>query len=257
MASAASRARRAENEVLRDEGDEETGSRRLVARSTTSGRAAASARFVSPRQPHTPARGTEVRPPPPGAGGRWRNRSGVGALSTRTLLITALVVAVVVAAGIALALSLRSPAKPATTHVRIAAPSPHTPHGGTSPNAAKTPGTKPRSAGSPTTGHTKGTAPPVKPATRATAAPGVAPRLASISPATGSDGQSVVIDGSGLFSTDGEVVAYFGGSAAPTRCSSQTSCTVTVPDLGALPSTVHLTVITANGRSNALTFSYL
>jgi hypothetical protein len=83
-----------------------------------------------------------------------------------------------------------------------------------------------------------------------------APRISSASPSSGAAGQIVVVDGSGLYSSTGQVVAYFGGASAPTSCSSQTSCTVTVPDLGTGPSTVPLTIVTTQGRSNALTFAY-
>jgi hypothetical protein len=66
----------------------------------------------------------------------------------------------------------------------------------------------------------------------------------------------VVVSGVNLISADGQILARFNGAAAPTRCPTQTSCTVTVPSMGAGPSSVTLTVTTAAGTSNALTFSY-
>ena len=66
----------------------------------------------------------------------------------------------------------------------------------------------------------------------------------------------MVISGAKLMSADGQVLTRFNGAAAPTRCQTQTSCTVTVPSMGAAPSSVTVTVTTAAGTSNALTFSY-
>jgi IPT/TIG domain len=99
---------------------------------------------------------------------------------------------------------------------------------------------------------------PKNTATSSTAAqgPAVAARLASASPASGAPGQSVAVRGTGLFSSNGQILAYFDGRDAPTSCATQTSCTVIVPDLGTVPSTVYLTVVTSSGRSNALSFAY-
>ena len=88
-------------------------------------------------------------------------------------------------------------------------------------------------------------------------APGGAPQIAALGPPSGAPGQTVVVTGSGFFSSDGEVTAYFNGAPAPTGCATQTSCTVTVPDLGAARSTVTVTLSTAAGTSNAVQFTYL
>lgn len=99
---------------------------------------------------------------------------------------------------------------------------------------------------------------PGSPATTATSGPAPAggPQISSISPGSGAAGQSIVLSGTGLFSSSGVVTAYFGGMAAPTSCPSQSSCTVTVPDLGPSPSPVAVTLVTSSGRSNPVTFSY-
>jgi hypothetical protein len=92
-----------------------------------------------------------------------------------------------------------------------------------------------------------------------TAAPftsGDAPEISSISPSSGSAGQVVVISGTNLISADGQVLARFNGEVTQTRCPARTSCTVTVPDIAAPGSSVPVTVTTAAGTSDALTFSY-
>ena len=178
----------------------------------------------------------------------------------RKMLVAAVIVAAVVAgAGIALGMALRSPTKTAATGAGANRHSSSTPQHGTVPRAAPS-GSSGKSLH--TTAGATGVAPAttvpattVPPTTVPTASAGV-PKLSSASPSAGAAGQTVVISGSGLYSSTGQVVAYFGGSSAPTSCSSQTSCTVTVPDLGTSPSTVPLTIVTTQGRSNALTFAY-
>jgi hypothetical protein len=66
----------------------------------------------------------------------------------------------------------------------------------------------------------------------------------------------VVISGTNLISTDGQILARFNGAAAQTRCPARTSCSITVPDISSPGSTVSVTVTTGAGTSNALTFSY-
>jgi hypothetical protein len=77
-----------------------------------------------------------------------------------------------------------------------------------------------------------------------------------MSPSDGTAGQVVAISGTNLISADGVILARFNGAAAQTRCPARTSCTVTVPDLSSPASTVSVTVTTAAGTSNALTFAY-
>lgn len=310
MASAARRAQRADGKPpVIDQGNQETGVRRLVARSTrtsdtrrlvarttTSGDAQRAAAPMPtgpghlppvPRVPPVPAdphgsawthagadpgvRAPGARPPSRWSEWRaarwaeWSDRRGIGrarwtrdSRPTRTLLSTGAVAILIVAvAGIGLALALRSPANPATSRTG-AARRPSVSH-----RSATLPAKGSKTGGKATHGKegTKGGPPPTTPTTTSpttsvTPAPTGAPRLSSASPSSGAAGQTVVVDGSGLFSSNGEVLAYFGGTDAPTSCSSQTSCTVTVPDLGAGPTTVPLTIVTSRGRSNALRFSY-
>lgn len=245
MANAAGRARRSGNGAGVANPDEKIGSRRLVARSSTGGPAPDVGRgtILSPPRPPSPA---PEPPRPPGVGPPprvdWRTRWGLDSPRTPTLLLSVVVgVLALAVVALALALTLQSPSKPATRRVGAEQrpPSSHPTKGsGTTSGRSTTGGTAPTT-----------TSPPA-------AAPTGAPRLATASPASGGAGQTVVVDGSGLFSTNGEVQAYFGGDAAPTSCTTQTSCTVTVPDLGSGPSTVRLTVVTSRGRSNGVSFHY-
>ena len=73
-------------------------------------------------------------------------------------------------------------------------------------------------------------------------------------------------------SPDGHITAYFGDQSAATSCPKPTTCTVVVPQPGTLPAgaggpgaapaqppasgTVSVTLVTAAGRSNAVTFTY-
>ena len=88
--------------------------------------------------------------------------------------------------------------------------------------------------------------------TSTTASPN-GPTIVSLTPSSGSAGQRVQISGSKLFSSDGQVLAHFGGQVAPTSCSSQTSCTAVAP---AGTGRVQVTVTTAAGTSNPVWFSY-
>jgi hypothetical protein len=85
---------------------------------------------------------------------------------------------------------------------------------------------------------------------------GSAPEITALTPSSGTAGQSVVISGSGLFSSDGHVQTFFGGQQAPTSCPSQSSCTVIVPVLSGPARGVPVTVTTETGTSNAVSFYY-
>lgn len=279
MASASQRAQEAgaagrpDHWPVIDRGTEETGMRRLVSRSTATGtrqvgRAEQPDGGETPGPPGTKARRanatrsrggatTSVRRASRSESDRsnwwtrwslWLTRWGVGGRRARTLLATgAAAILLVVVAAVALGLALRSPARPSTSQAGAArrASTSHHATAKATPKKSKSPKGVPAS-----------TTPPTSAPTTAAPSPAGAPRLSSMSPSSGAAGQTVVIDGSGLFSSNGEVVAYFGGTQAGTRCTSQTSCTVTVPDLGSGPSRVPVTVVTAAGRSNPLTFSY-
>ena len=260
-----------------DRGNDDTGERRLVARATL-GRRDPSATAPPARRSQS-SRGTGGPMAPDvdrAAPAAWQTRRrSPSSPRMRKMLVAAVIVAAVVAgAGIALGMALRSPTKTAATGAGANRHSSSTPQHGTVPRAAPSgssgkslhttagaTGVAPATTVPPTTVPPT-TVPPttvpattVPPTTVPTASAGV-PKLSSASPSAGAAGQTVVISGSGLYSSTGQVVAYFGGSSAPTSCSSQTSCTVTVPDLGTSPSTVPLTIVTTQGRSNALTFAY-
>jgi len=258
-----------------DQGNEETGERRLVARSTLGRRdpSAKTSAAAPPARPSQSSRGTGGRAVPdvphvvPGA---WQTRRRLrSSPRMRTMLVAAVVVVIVAAAGIGLGMALRSPARTAVTGVaagRHLSSSPH--HGAVSRTAASgssgkspyatagTAGVPPPTTVPPTTVPPTTVPPTTVPPTTVPAASAGVPRLSSASPSSAAAGQTVVVSGSGLYSSNGQVVAYFGSARAPTSCSSQTSCTVTVPDLGTSAATVPLTIVTTQGRSNALTFTY-
>ncbi len=279
MASAARRARTYDGETGWDEGDEETGPRRLVSRATAGGRPLRAPRGVpvpsrtsvtTPGATHEPT----IRDRAAGARrARWGlERWAPGGRPSSALLMAAAGVLVLSVAGIALALALRSPAyvgPPASRPTRasqgqVERPrtsnrSPHRP----SHSRAATSGAAPTVPSQPLHTTTTPTSAAAGPAvgtaaspTSAAAGTAAGPRLTAVSPSSGRVGQRVVVRGSGLFSRNGQVLAYFGGTAAPTSCRSQTSCTVTVPDLGGRPGTMYLSLLTESGRSNALAFSY-
>jgi hypothetical protein len=151
----------------------------------------------------------------------------------------------VVVAAIALVISLSSnsnagpvaapPAGHATTHTNGTG-------GATASHAAA-----PSSA--PAVGQTTSTLPSL-------GTPGGAPVISSLSPSSGSGGQTIQVAGSNFLSSDGQIVATFAGQVAPTSCPSQTTCTVTVPSLSAPPGPVPVTITTSAGASNAVTFAY-
>ena len=91
-----------------------------------------------------------------------------------------------------------------------------------------------------------------------TGAPGTpgGPTIASLTPDQGPVGQSVAIAGTGLMSSDGQVLAHFGAVVAPTACPTTTSCTATAPPGPAPGTQVPVTVSTAGGTSNSLTYTY-
>ena len=79
--------------------------------------------------------------------------------------------------------------------------------------------------------------------------------IASIDPASGTAGQGIQIAGSNFLSSDGQIVANFNGQVAPTSCPEQNTCTVTVPPMSGSQS-AKVTITTASGTSNAVTFTY-
>lgn len=89
----------------------------------------------------------------------------------------------------------------------------------------------------------------------APAAPG-GPVLSSISPSSGSPGQTVTLTGSNLFSPSGLITVTFGGIQAGVSCPSSTTCVATVPS-GLTPSpSIPVVINTGTGASAAVPFSY-
>jgi len=80
--------------------------------------------------------------------------------------------------------------------------------------------------------------------------------VSSVSPDAGAPGQTVAVTGNGFYSTNGQITAELGGQAAPVSCPSETSCTVTVPNLGSAPQQVTLMILTTGGASNSVAFTY-
>jgi len=94
------------------------------------------------------------------------------------------------------------------------------------------------------------------PGTTAPASGSSPPTISSLTPSTGSPGQSVLISGTDFLSANGQIVASFGGVMAPTSCSSSTSCTATVPAQRGANSHVQVTITTDTGMSAGVWFIY-
>jgi hypothetical protein len=160
----------------------------------------------------------------------------------------AVVAALVVAAAIALIVSLRGATPTSTT----AAGSTHTstPASGIPSTSASGGATHPTTS----TTATATTAPSSSTSTTAAVAPGGPPSIASLSPSSGTAGQSITVTGTKFVSSSGQIVATFNGQVAPTSCPAPNSCTLTAP-----PSTspsAQVVITTSGGTSNAVTFIY-
>ena len=175
--------------------------------------------------------------------------------STNRWLIGAVAVlaALVIVAGIALIVSLGggSSAPPRTA----ANPAP------TSAPPARTPTTIPTGKGTRRTTTTPSTTVPSTspPASTSTSTavgviPGGPPTIASLSPASGSAGQTITVTGANFLSSSGQIVATFNGEVAPTSCPAQNTCTLTVP--ASMSSSAQVVITTSGGTSNAMTFTY-
>jgi hypothetical protein len=79
--------------------------------------------------------------------------------------------------------------------------------------------------------------------------------IALLSPASGGAGDGIQVAGTNFLSSDGQIVASFNGQVAPTSCPAQNVCTVTVPSLAG-STAARVTITTAGGTSNAVTFTY-
>jgi hypothetical protein len=92
--------------------------------------------------------------------------------------------------------------------------------------------------------------------TTAPSIPGAPPQISSLTPGSGSPGQTVTVTGSNFISSDGSIVASFDGQVTATSCPSQDLCTVTVPPPSTGETSAQVTITTASGTSNAVNFSY-
>jgi hypothetical protein len=79
--------------------------------------------------------------------------------------------------------------------------------------------------------------------------------IASLSPASGAPGEGIQVAGSNFLSSSGQIVATFNGQVTSTSCPAQNTCTVTVPPMSGSSSAL-VTITTASGTSNAVTFTY-
>ncbi len=200
-----------------------------------------------------PPRPATARPPAHRAGSPWYADSGrrrvrsAGALGG--LAVAAVVVVVLVAIGLAHALSGSTTAQ--RTHggggPAPSSSSPATPSTGAPPSSATT---------TPSTTATSTTQPSSTTTTTTAPATGSGPTISSISPASGGAGSVVDVSGSNLFSSNGVVLARVDGRPSPTSCPTRSSCQVTIPDLGGGARNVPVTISTAAGTSNPLSFHY-
>jgi hypothetical protein len=78
--------------------------------------------------------------------------------------------------------------------------------------------------------------------------------LAAVSPDSATAGASVTFFGTGFVASSGYLVATFNGRLAPTRCSNEERCVVTVP--AGLSGSVTVRLQSASAKSNALLFRY-
>jgi hypothetical protein len=193
-------------------------------------------------------------PPPPTDPRRHRQitvptRSGARnaepAGPDRWLITTVVVVAaLVVAASIALAVSLTGNGTPTT-------PLPSTAQAPIHSGATPAPGQSHASGHHTSSGTSKNTST----TTPIPATPGGSPVISSLTPSSGSAGQSLQVVGANFLSSSGQIVATFNGQVAPTSCPAENACTVTVPPSPG-EATVQVTITTASGTSNAVTFRY-
>jgi hypothetical protein len=167
----------------------------------------------------------------------------------RWLIAAVAVVAVLIVAGsVGLAVSLATGNGPPTA----VAPSSSvtTPgHAGVPPPA--------HHSGAAGGGSSSGTSPSSNGTTTSTAAaaPGGPPVISTLNPSSGTAGEAVQIAGSNFMSSTGLIVATFNGQMASTNCPTQNTCSVTVPPSKGV-SSAQVTISTAGGTSNAVTFTY-
>ncbi len=194
----------------------------------------------APRPPEaeepSPAGATSARQPD-----RW--------LATTIVVVAGLVVAGAIALAFSLGTNGNGPqtASPPTTAAAGAT------HAGTAPT-----GHPSTASGSPSGSGTTSTPSSTSSTTTTTivpATPGAAPVISSLSPPSGTAGTAIQVTGANFLSSDGHIVATFNGQVAPTSCADQSTCTITVPPSTG-SSSAQVTITTASGTSNAITFTY-
>ena len=124
------------------------------------------------------------------------------------------------------------------------------------PNAQAGHESGPAAAPPGTTSVTTTTHPAATTTTTSAPATGSGPVLSAIEPASGAPGQVIVVSGSNLMSTSGQISAQFGAETSTVACLAPTSCLVIVPTNGSPSATVPLTITTDGGTSNTLNFTY-
>ena len=174
---------------------------------------------------------------------------GPGRPSDRWLITSVAVVAVLVVVGaIALGVSLGSSPHVAAPPSSTAASTPTTPAGRPAGRGAATPS---HSTSTSTSTSTTATTTTTLPST-----PGAAPVISSLTPSSGTAGQGIQVAGANFMSSNGQIVATFNGQVAPTSCPAQDTCSVTVPPPTPGSQSAQVTITTASGTSNAVTFTY-
>jgi hypothetical protein len=197
----------------------------------------------------------------PRRSGSGRRRRAIGGAATPRWLVRAVAVLALMAILLGLAvLAVFAGRHPAPLTGSPPASSPRAGGPATSTTNSLPPAS---AAGTTTTTVTSTTAAPTTSSTSTTstsAPPGggpAVPRLTSLNPAAGGAGSVVVVRGTNFYSPkSGVVLARVDGQPAGTDCPSQSSCQVTIPDLGGRPRVVTITVTTDRGTSNALPFHY-
>ncbi len=120
-------------------------------------------------------------------------------------------------------------------------------------------GSSPRVAAPPSSSHSTSTRPTTTSTTTTTtlpSTPGAAPVISSLTPSSGTAGQGIQVAGANFMSSNGQIVATFNGQVAPTSCPAQNTCSITVPPPPPGSQSAQVTITTASGTSNAVTFTY-
>ncbi len=90
--------------------------------------------------------------------------------------------------------------------------------------------------------------------TSAAVVPAGPPGISSLSPSSGSAGQTITVAGANFLSNNGQILATFNGQVATTSCPTQNTCIVTAPS--STVASAQVVITTSSGPSNAVTFTY-